>query len=99
MQLAVETIAQHSGGLVIVESGEVLAVMPLPLAGLLSDKRAGDVRDEMTRFKDAWEAKELAFPYMGFNLIPLSVIPQVRLTDRGLVLVEEMRTIPLFEAA
>ncbi|NLF00702.1 MAG: adenine deaminase, partial [Anaerolineales bacterium] len=99
MRLAVETIAQHSGGLVIVEDGKVQAVMALPLAGLLSDKRATQVRDEMIRFKEAWEAKGLGFPYMGFNLIPLSVIPQIRLTDQGLVLVEEMRIIPLFEPA
>jgi adenine deaminase len=36
---------------------------------------------------------------MGFNLIPLSVIPQIRITDKGLVLVPEMRQVPLFESA
>jgi len=38
-------------------------------------------------------------PYMGFNLLPLSVIPELRITDRGLVRVNEMRLVPLFEAA
>jgi adenine deaminase len=36
-------------------------------------------------------------PYMGFNLLPLSVIPAIRLTDKGLVLVPEMELVPLFE--
>jgi adenine deaminase len=35
--------------------------------------------------------------YMGFNLLPLSVIPALRLTDMGLVLVPEMQIVPLFE--
>jgi adenine deaminase len=36
---------------------------------------------------------------MGFNLIPLSVIPEIRITDKGLVLVPDMRIVPLFEAS
>ena len=36
-------------------------------------------------------------PYMGFNLIPLSVIPEIRITDKGLVLVPQMELAPLFE--
>jgi adenine deaminase len=36
---------------------------------------------------------------MGFNLIPLSVIPEIRITDKGLVLVPAMRIVPLFEPA
>jgi adenine deaminase len=36
---------------------------------------------------------------MGFNLIPLSVIPEIRITDKGMVLVPEMTQVPLFEAA
>jgi adenine deaminase len=36
---------------------------------------------------------------MGFNLLPLSVIPELRITDKGLVLVNEMRIVPLFEPA
>jgi adenine deaminase len=38
-------------------------------------------------------------PFMGFNLIPLSVIPEIRITDKGLVLVPEMETVPLLESA
>ena len=36
---------------------------------------------------------------MGFNLIPLSVIPEIRITDRGLVTVPGMKQLPLFQPA
>lgn len=98
MRLAIETIASNSGGLVIVENGKVLAQLPLPIAGLMSDRRAREVERETLQFKEVWEAKGLAIPYMGFNLLPLSVIPELRLTDKGLVQAVEMKIIPLFEA-
>ncbi|GJD76548.1 Adenine deaminase [Methylobacterium goesingense] len=49
--------------------------------------------------KEAWDRAGCTIPYMGFNLIPLSVIPEIRITDKGLVLVPGMRIVPLFEAA
>ena len=73
--------------------------MPLPIAGLLSDRRIGVVAEELKTLKAAWDAAGCAIPYMGFNLIPLSVIPEIRITDKGLVLVPEMKIVPLFEAS
>lgn len=96
MRLAVETIRQNRGGLVIVEAGQVAALVALPVAGLISDKRATQVCEETERFKHVWEAKGLGIPYMGFNLLPLSVIPELRLTDQGLVTVPGMEIAPLF---
>jgi adenine deaminase len=49
------------------------------------------------RLKVEWEAAGCTIPYMGFNLIPLSVIPEIRITDKGLVLVPQMRLAPRFE--
>ncbi|MDR7035963.1 adenine deaminase [Methylobacterium sp. BE186] len=97
MRVAVEALAAEQGGVCVVEDGSVVAMVPLPVAGLLSDKRVGPVAAEMRALKEAWARAGCAIPYMGFNLIPLSVIPQIRLTDRGLVLVPEMRQVPLFE--
>jgi adenine deaminase len=74
-------------------------MVPLPIAGLLSDKRAPEVAEETRKLKAAWEAAGCHIPYMGFNLLPLSVIPELRITDKGLVLVNEMRIVPLFETA
>ena len=73
--------------------------MPLPIAGLLSDKRVGEVAEEIEALKIEWEEAGCTIPYMGFNLIPLSVIPEIRITDKGLVLVPEMKIVPLFEPA
>ncbi|GEP05899.1 adenine deaminase C-terminal domain-containing protein [Methylobacterium oxalidis] len=98
MRVAVEVLAREQGGVCVVEDGAVVAMVPLPVAGLLSDKRVGAVAAEMRTLKEAWARAGCAIPYMGFNLIPLSVIPRIRLTDMGLILVPEMRQIPLFEA-
>lgn len=97
MRLAVETIRQENGGLVIVENGKVQNMVRLPVAGLISDRRANEVCEEMENFKHAWRAKKLGIPYMGFNLLPLSVIPELRLTDQGLVAVPAMEILPLFD--
>ena len=97
MRVAVETLKEHQGGIVIVRGGEVLSLIALPVAGLLSEERAPVVARKTTHFKRTWEEMGCTLPYMGFNLLPLTVIPALRLTDRGLVLVAEMRTIPLFE--
>ena len=47
--------------------------------------------------KRAWSKLGCKVPYMGFNLFPLSVIPEFRLTDKGLVDVTKMSIVPLFE--
>jgi len=79
--------------------GKVTAMVALPIAGLLSDKRVTEVADEVKALKVEWDKAGCSIPYMGFNLIPLSVIPEIRITDKGIVLVPEMEILPLFEAA
>ena len=98
MALALKTIEANNGGVVVVDQGTVKACVPLPIAGLLSDKRAPEVAAETTKLKEAWTAAGCTLPYMGFNLIPLSVIPELRITDKGLVKVPEMELVPFFEA-
>ena len=97
MQLALATLKQLRGGVCVVRRGKVLAQVALPVAGLLSDQRAPVVAKETTALKRAWTALGCKVPYMGFNLLPLSVIPELRLTDKGLVHVLGMRIVPLFE--
>jgi adenine deaminase len=96
MRLAVETIRMYGGGVVVVSTGTVKAVVPLPIAGLLSDRRATEVAKLTIALKQAWNALGCTLPYMGFSLIPLSVIPEIRLTDKGLVTVPQMLQLPLF---
>ena len=98
MRLALEEIKKSQGAVVIVNKGKVIAKVELPIAGLLSDKRATVVAEESTILKKAWTEMGCTLPYMGFNLLPLSVIPEIRLTDKGLVTVPKMELLPLFEA-
>lgn len=97
MQLVAARIKEMKGGVVVVRNGQVIASVALPIAGLLSDKRATEVVTETTALKEAWLKVGCTLPYMGFNLLPLSVIPEIRLTDKGLVRVPEMELVELFE--
>jgi len=99
MQVALRAIEARQGGVCVVADGQVKAIVALPIAGLLSDQRVGVVAEEMSAVKAEWEKAGCTIAYMGFNLIPLSVIPEIRITDKGLVLVPEMTIAPLFEAA
>ena len=99
MQIALDAIEETQGGVCVVMDGKVTAMVPLPIAGLLSDKRIHAVADEVKALKVEWEKAGCTIAYMGFNLIPLSVIPDIRITDKGNVLVPEMEIVPLFEEA
>ncbi|MGL4611950.1 MAG: adenine deaminase [Trueperaceae bacterium] len=97
MELAIKTIKNHQGGVVVVQDGAVKAFIALPIAGLLSDERATEVATQTATLKKAWSELGCTLPYMGFNLIPLSVIPEIRITDKGLVTVPQMKQLPLIE--
>ncbi len=97
MRVALDAIRKVQGGVCVVADGKVLVMLPLPIAGLLSDKRVGDVAEQVKALKVEWVKAGCTIPYMGFNLIPLSVIPELRITDKGLVLVPETVSLPTFE--
>ena len=97
MQFAVNKINETQGGIVIVDNQKLIAEVKLPIAGLLSDKKASEVASENEVFKKNWIEAGCALPYMGFNLLPLSVIPNFRITNKGLVDVNSMKIEPLFE--
>jgi len=97
MSTALAEVEKTQGAVVVVREGKVLAKVALPVAGLLSDKRARLVAEETIALKAAWEQLGCTLPYMGFNLLPLSVIPEIRLTDKGLVTVPGMEIVPLIE--
>jgi len=99
MRVALKFMKASQGGICIVRDGKILASVRLPIAGLLSDARASQVAEETTALKKVWNEVGCRLPYMGFNLLPLSVIPEIRLTDKGLVLCPAMKIVPLFEPA
>ncbi len=97
MRRALAEIRRMRGGVCVVRGGRVVASIALPVAGLISDRRAPEVARMSARLKRAWAAAGCRLPYMGFNLIPLSVIPEIRITDKGLVTVPGMRILRIFE--
>jgi len=99
MAVALQEIESSQGAVVVIKGGQVIAKVELPIAGLLSDKRATKVSEESTILKNAWADIGCTLPYMGFNLLPLSVIPEIRLTDKGLVTVPGMEILPLFQTS
>ena len=97
MQFAVNRIKETQGGIVIVNDQKLIAEVKLPIARLLSDKKASEVAKENEIFKKSWIDAGCSLPYMGFNLLPLSVIPNFRITNKGLIDVNSMHIEPLFE--
>ncbi|MBZ0308158.1 MAG: adenine deaminase [Anaerolineae bacterium] len=98
MKHAVQAVARMDGGLVAVDGENVLASLPLPIAGLMSDKPVHEVRDGMENLLKA--AAELGStmhdPFMAMSFMALEVIPNLKLTDIGLVDVEKFTPVSLF---
>jgi adenine deaminase len=82
-------VAESQGGLAVVADGEVKAHLPLPIAGLLSDRPAQDVASGYEQVEDAARAlgSTLPSPIGTLAFMGLSVIPRARVTDRGFLLV------------
>ena len=97
MKFATKVINDYQGGVVIVNKGKIISSLKLPIAGLISDKKASEIAKENKIFKKYWNKSGCTLAYMGFNLLPLSVIPNFRITNKGLVDVNLMKIVPLFE--
>lgn len=97
MVVAANTLAEAGGGMTVVKDGKVLAILPLPIAGLMSDKPVEEVQSSVEGLAQAWKALgcDLASPFMTMALLSLPVIPELRITNRGLVDVTEFRFTPL----
>lgn len=98
MLAAVLAIKEMNGGLVVVKDGHVKARLALPIAGLLSERGMGDVADGIDSCIDA--AHDLGCglkdPFMTLSFLCLPVIPELKLTDKGLVDVNKFSFVPLF---
>jgi len=92
---AVKEIERLQGGLVVAAEGKVLASLALPIAGLLSDEPLEVVVSKLEKLEQL--AKDLGTtlpsPFSTLSFLALPVIPELRLTDLGLVDVNEFRLI------
>ena len=97
MAQSVKVIQEMQGGLCVVRNGEVMAKMRLPIGGLMSEQDAGTVMRELDGLNAA--ARSLgcrgSAPFMTLSFISLPTVPELGLTDMGLVDVLEHRLIPV----
>jgi adenine deaminase len=97
MSVAIARVAEMGGGQVVVVDGKVVAEVALPIAGLMSPKPLLEVAAEIDRVVEA--ARELGItldaPFMALSFLGLSVIPDLRITDHGLIDVNEFAVVPV----
>jgi adenine deaminase len=98
MLTAARAVAEARGGQAVADGQEVLALLPLPIAGLMSDLPIEQVRERMTQLIAAAQqlGSTLHDPFMAMSFLALEVIPSLKLTDKGLVDVEQFDFVPLF---
>ena len=97
MARAVGRLRELGGGIVVVEEQGVRAELPLPVAGLLSDRPLAEMLDQSRSINAAARALGVTFPapFQMLAFLALSVIPSLKITDHGLVDVDRFELVPL----
>jgi adenine deaminase len=95
---AVEVIQAMKGGLTAVSDGRVLASLPLPIAGLMSGASVAQVNLQLEALHRATKTLgcNVPDPFMVLSFLSLPVIPELKITDKGLVDVNQFKFVPLF---
>jgi len=98
MALAANRLAEVGGGITVFADGEELALVTLPIAGLMSDERSDIVAAKASAMMSAMHqcGCELNNAYMQHSLLALVVIPELRISDVGLIDVTKFATTDLF---
>ncbi len=95
---AAKEVEKLKGGLVAVKGGKVLAALALPVAGLMSDRPLGEVAASWEKLRSV--AKDMGSlhrePFMALSFLALPVIPELKLTDRGLFDVTVFNPVDLY---
>jgi adenine deaminase len=90
-------LAEIGGGIVIADGGRVVEELPLPVAGLMSDRPLAEVHQRLRSMEQrlASMGVKISSPFMTLSFLALSVIPELKITDRGLVDVNRFELVPL----
>jgi adenine deaminase len=98
MAIAANKLGEVGGGIVVVSKGKVLALVELPIAGLMSDERAEVVAEKAGKMVEAMRqcGCSLNNAYMQHSLLALVVIPELRISDIGLIDVTRFAKTELF---
>ena len=97
MAACVTRLAEIGGGIVIADGGQVVEELPLPVAGLMSDRPLQEVHERLRSMEQRLKSMgvTMAAPFMTLSFLALSVIPDLKITDRGLVDVNRFELVPL----
>jgi adenine deaminase len=97
MVRAIERLVELGGGLVVVDGSEITAELPLPVAGIISDLALAEVvaASEATVAAVHALGSRVESPFQSLAFLALSVIPSLKITDRGLVDVDRFELVPL----
>ena len=95
---AAAAVADMGGGLAVADGIRILARLPLPVAGLMSNKPIEEVRRQLDEVISAARSlgAEQHDPFMTLSFLALEVIPHLKLTDQGLVDVDKFAIVPLW---
>lgn len=96
MALAANRLVEIEGGFVVVEGGQVLAELALPVAGLMSLRSFEEVREELVKLRAAATSLGVVLeePFLQLAFLALPVIPHLKITDFGMVDVDRFEVIP-----
>ncbi len=99
MKAAVNAVIQMGGGLSAATDGNVCGTLSLPIAGLMSNETVCDINKDMKNLISITQSlgSSLSDPYMALSFLALPVIPELKITDKGLVDVAKFCIVPLFE--
>lgn len=95
MRASVERLAEIGGGIVVARDGEIVGELPLPVAGLMTDAPPHEVAATMDRLHALLREQGVTVdaPFMVLSFLALSVIPSLKLTDRGYVDVDRFELV------
>ena len=98
MYRAAVEIVKSQGGKVVIENGKTLAKLELPIAGLISDKSSEEVISQLQVLNEAVKRIhcKIKDPFMSMAFLSLPVIPELKITDKGLIDVCEFKQTDLF---
>lgn len=99
MAVAANALREVGGGQIVVREGEIIGLVELPIAGLMSQEGAEVVASKAARVLEGFRTCgcNLNNPNMQLSLLSLVVIPDLRLSDLGLVDVNQFKIIPVLE--
>ena len=99
MYVAAVELVKSQGGKVVVNNGEVISKLPLPIAGLMSDKEFNYVLEKCAELNESAHSIgcELEDPFMTMAFMSLPVIPELKVTDKGLFDTNKFNFVEIFD--